>query len=180
MGVDLRLVAARVADGDTAAFRQIVDHTRAPLYRLAARLMGNLLDAEDVLQDAYVNAYRGLVQGQYDGRSKLETWLYRIVTNAGLDALRKRRPGAPPPAQEPRFDGLVQAETRVALHELESMLCQLVPQDRAALVLVALEGVNVKDAAHMLGCSEGAVEQRVVRARAALRAGQKEREAAHA
>ena len=53
MNVDLRLVAARVAGGDVAAFRPIVDHTRASLYRLAARLVGNLADAEDVLQDAY-------------------------------------------------------------------------------------------------------------------------------
>ena len=180
MGVDLRLVAARVADGDRAAFRQIVDHTRAPLYRLAARLMGNLLDAEDVLQEAYVNAFRALVDGQYDGRSKLETWLYRIVANAGVDALRKRRPGAAASAREPRFDGLVLAEARVALRELEAMLSQLSPQDRAALVLVAIEGLSVKAAAEMLDCSEGAVEQRLVRSRAALRAQRDEREAADA
>lgn len=176
--VDLRLVAARVKSGDAKAFRQLVDHTRAPLYRLAARLMGNLLDAEDVLQDAYVNAYRGLVDGRYDGRSKVETWLYRIVTNAGVDALRKRRPGGTPTHEEPRFDGLVQAETRVALRELDAMLSKLSAQERAAIVLVAVEGLSPKDAAEMLECSEGAIEQRLVRARAALRAGKKESEVA--
>jgi len=169
-----------VAHGDTAAFRQIVDHTRAPLYRLAARLMGNVLDAEDVLQDAYVNAFRGLVEGRYDGRSKLETWLYRIVTNAGVDALRKRHDGDGRAAHEPRFDGLVQAETRLALRELEQLLSKLTPQDRAALVLVAIEGMSMKAAAEILECSEGAVEQRMVRARAALRAGRTEREVADA
>ena len=89
--VDLRLVASRVSKGDVKAFRQIVDHTRAPLYRLAARMLGGVADAEDALQDAYVSAYRGLVDGRYDGRSKLETWLYRIVANTCIDQLRKRK-----------------------------------------------------------------------------------------
>ena len=57
---DLRFLAARVANGDDAAFRGIVDRTRAPMYRLAARLVGNLAEAEDALQEAYVDAYRAL------------------------------------------------------------------------------------------------------------------------
>ncbi len=167
--VDLRLVAARVAGGDVASFRPIVDHTRAPLYRLAARLVGNLADAEDALQDAYASAFRALVAGQYDGRSKLETWLYRIVTNACVDLLRKRRESKTDEAREPRFDGLVHAEARLALRELDTLLTSLQPLDRAALVLVAVEGLSAKDAAEALQCSEGAIEQRLVRARAALR-----------
>ncbi|WP_437570256.1 RNA polymerase sigma factor [Sorangium sp. So ce542] len=181
--VDLRLVAARVAGGDDAAFRQIVEHTRAPMYRLAARLVGDLAEAEDALQEAFVDAYRALREGRYDGRSKVETWLYRIVTNACLDALRRRR-GAPREARgsqaEPRFDGLVSAEARVALRELDALLAALPPQERAALVLVAVEGLPAKEAAAALGCSEGAVEQRLVRARAALRARRAEEEAPHA
>ncbi len=115
MTVDLRLVAARVASGDALAFRPIVDHTRVPLYRLAARLVGNLADAEDALQDAYASAFRALSEGRYDGRAKLETWLYRIVTNACVDLLRKRRERPSDEPREPRFDGLVRAEARVAL-----------------------------------------------------------------
>ncbi|WP_437634554.1 RNA polymerase sigma factor [Sorangium sp. So ce854] len=181
--VDLRLVAARVARGDDAAFRQIVDHTRAPMYRLAARLVGDLAEAEDALQEAFVDAYRALREGRYDGRSKVETWLYRIVTNACLDALRRRRDTpreAREASTEPRFDGLVSAEARVALRELDALLAGLPPQDRAALVLVAVEGLPAKEAAAALGCSEGAVEQRLVRARAALRARRTEEEAPHA
>ncbi|MBK9259971.1 MAG: RNA polymerase sigma factor [Polyangiaceae bacterium] len=169
MNVDLRLVAARVASGDVAAFRPIVDHTRAPLYRLAARLVGNLADAEDVLQDAYASAFRALLAGQYDGRSKVETWLYRIVANASVDLLRKRREKQSDDTHEPRFDGLVHAEARVALRELDALLKTLQPLDRAALVLVAVEGLSAKDAAEALGATEGAIEQRLVRARAALR-----------
>ena len=169
MTVDLRFLAARVAGGDDAAFRAIVDQTRAPLYRLAARLAGDLAEAEDALQEAYVDAYRALREGRWDGRSKVETWLYRIVTNAGIDALRRRREAEGAEAREARFDGEIAAEARIALRELDVMLADLAPQDRAALVLTAVEGLSAKAAAEALGCSEGAIEQRLVRARAALR-----------
>jgi RNA polymerase sigma-70 factor (ECF subfamily) len=168
--VDLRLVAARVAGGDAAAFRTIMEHTRAPLYRLAARLCGDLGDAEDALQDAYLDAFRALADRRWDGRAKVETWLYRIVTNACLDLLRRRKEAPRERASEPRFDGLVSAEARIALGELDALLAALPPQERAALVLVSVEGLSAKEAAHALDCSEGAIEQRLVRARAALRA----------
>ena len=177
MDVDLRFLAARVAKGDDAAFRGIVDRTRAPLYRLAARLCGDLGEAEDALQEAYVDAYRALREGRYDGRSKVETWLYRIVTNACVDALRRRREARGAEAREPHFDGLVAAEARVALRELDALLGDLAPQDRVALVLTTVEGLSAKAAADALGCSEGAIEQRLVRARAALRARQEREEA---
>ncbi len=171
MTVDLRFLAARVEKGDLAAFRGIVDHTRATMYRLAARIGGDLAEAEDTLQEAYMDAYRALREGRWDGKSKVETWLYRIVTNASIDALRKRREAGRDAREtrEPRFDGLVAAEARVALRELDEMLAELAPQDRAALVLTAVEGLTSRAAADALGCSEGALEQRLVRARAALR-----------
>jgi len=171
VSVDLRLVATRVAKGDVEAFRQIVDHTRAPLYRLAVRLIGDIAEAEDVLQDAYVSAFKALSDQRYDGRSKLETWLYRIVTNACLDALRKRRTRGPTTELKTdiAFEGHVHAEARVALVELDALLSQLSPQDRAAIILVAVEGLTVKAAADVMECSEGAVEQRLVRARSNLR-----------
>lgn len=178
MTVDLRLVAARVASGDLAAFRQVVDHTRAPLYRLAARMLGDVRDAEDALQDAYVSAYRGMREGRYDARSKVETWLYRIVTNACIDLLRKRKTREVQPEVDAKFDGHVTAEARVALRELDDLLSRLSPQDRAAIVLVGVEGLSIKEAAQALESTEGAVEQRVVRARAALRKGRREQEAA--
>lgn len=181
MSVDLRLVAARVAKGDGAAYRTIVEHTRAPLYRLAARLTGNLVEAEDVLQDAYLSGYRALTGGRYDGQARIETWLYRIVTNASIDALRKRKVRAEggEPASEPRFDGTVKAEARVALRELDALLAELAPQDRAALVLVSVEGLTAKEAAEALACTEGALEQRLVRARSTIRKAKAREEATH-
>ena len=177
MTVDLRLVAARVGKGDQAAFRQIVDLTRTPLYRLAARMLGNVADAEDALQDAYVSAFRGLREGRYDGRSKLETWLYRVVANTCIDQLRKRKPRADEAEREGRFDGLVTAEARVALRELDEMLASLSANERAAIVLCHVEGLTVKEAAETVGTTEGAMEQRLLRARSALRKKSAEEEA---
>ncbi len=81
--------------GDRAAFRSLVEHTAGDLFRLAARLLGNGADADEVLQDAYLKVFRALSDGQFDGRSAVRTWLYRVVTNTALDALRRRavRPG---------------------------------------------------------------------------------------
>ncbi len=90
MSADLKLMAARAADGDQPAFRAIVAHTQDRLYRLAARIMGNTADAEDVLQDAYIKAHRALTGGRFESRADVSTWLHRIVTNRAIDSLRAR------------------------------------------------------------------------------------------
>jgi RNA polymerase sigma-70 factor, ECF subfamily len=167
----LETAAARVADGDLAAFREVVSHTSATLYRLASRLMGSTADAEDSLQDAYLRAFDALRARRFDGRSDVRTWLYRIVTNACLDGLRRRRV-RPVPAgdlHEGSFDGQVPADARLALRELDRWLGELPADQRAALVLRFVEGLTSAEVAEILGCSEGAVEQRLVRARASLR-----------
>lgn len=168
---ELSQAAARVAQGDRAAFRIIVERSSGRLYRLGARMMGNTADAEDVLQDAYVRAFQALSSGSFDGRAGVQTWLYRIVTNACLDALRRRkvRPVAAADPPEGQFDGQLEADTRLALGELDRWLGDLNPDQRAVLVLKGVEGLTSPEIAEILECSEGAVEQRLVRARAALR-----------
>jgi RNA polymerase sigma-70 factor, ECF subfamily len=160
----------RVRAGDAAAFQQIVDATSARLVRLAARMLGNVIDAEDVVQEAYVKAYRGLMSGEFDGRANVSTWLYRIVTNQSIDAMRgrKRRPPPTDLADESTSD-LASAETKFALAELEDWMRDLPPDQRATLVLKAVEGLTSPEIAEVLQCSEGAVEQRLVRARSTLR-----------
>ncbi|MEI9953669.1 MAG: sigma-70 family RNA polymerase sigma factor [Pseudomonadota bacterium] len=81
----------RVLSGDRSAFQQIVDATSQKLVRLGARIMGNQADAEDVVQEAYVKAYRALTAGEFDRRSSTNTWLYRIVVNGAIDAKRSRQ-----------------------------------------------------------------------------------------
>jgi len=160
----------RVRAGDAAAFQRIVDATSARLVRLAARMLGNVIDAEDVVQEAYVKAYRGLMAGEFDGRANVSTWLYRIVTNQSIDAMRsrKRRPQPTDLADESTSD-LASAEMKLALAELSDWMSDLPPDQKAALVLKAVEGLTSPEIAEVLQCSEGAVEQRLVRARGALR-----------
>jgi RNA polymerase sigma-70 factor, ECF subfamily len=162
---------ARFLKGDRAAFQELVDATSARLVRLGARMLGNVADAEDVVQEAYVKAYRSLLDGQFDRRAKVETWLYRIVVNTAIDARRKRA------RHEPAVEGVEETltgdeapiEARLALAEIADWLGELPPDQQAALVLKAVEGRESAEIAEILGCSEGAVEQRLVRARAALR-----------
>ncbi len=160
---------ARVQAGDRGAFAEWVEASAPRVRRLAARLLGDLDDAEDVLQEAYVRAHAALIARKFDGRASAETWLYRIVTNLAISELRarrRRRPLEPLPTER---DGRPELEARLALRELGALVDQLPPEQRAALILKELEERTAPEIAALLGCSEGAVEQRLVRARAALR-----------
>ena len=154
-------------------FERVVERTGDALVRYAARLLGSVADAEDVVQESYVKAHRALTGGRFDGRASLKTWLYRIVTRTAIDHKRSRkraeRLANSDHVLDAAFDGGAQAESHVALRELEDWLATLPVEQRSALVLQSLEGFTNREIAGILECSEGAVEQRLVRARAALR-----------
>ena len=76
--------------GDRVEFSRLVEATHANIYRLALKMLGNQQDAEDVLQETFLKAYRHM--NGFDGRSKLSTWLFRIATNEALMVLRRHRP----------------------------------------------------------------------------------------
>jgi RNA polymerase sigma-70 factor (ECF subfamily) len=167
----LRDAAQRVVRGDAAAFRHIVEQTSDRLVRLALRILGDRSEAEDVVQEAFVNAHRALSQNRFDFRAGIETWLYRVVTHAAVDAARGRarrqrlveKLDVATPSAE--FD----IEAHLALQRLSDWLGQLPKEQAEALVLKAVEGLSSAEVAQILQCSEGAVEQRLVRARATLR-----------
>ena len=150
--------------------REIVQATSDQLVRVAARVIGDMAEAEDVVQESYISAYQALTQGQFDRRSHLSAWLRRIVINRAIDALRSRR-------RRPRLDDSIEAgwdgaasiDSRVALVELGDWMDELVPEQRVTLVLSVFEGMSNLEIAQAMGCSEGAVEQRLVRARVVLR-----------
>lgn len=169
---DLEAAAGRVVAGDAQAFGEIVERTSHELVRLAARLVGSMPDAEDVVQDAYVRAYQALAAGRFDGRSSVKTWLYQIVTHRAIDVLRAtaRRPQASDQLDELSTATAMAPEAHLALLELSEWLEVLPAEQRAAVVLQSVQGFSSKETADILGCSEGAVEQRLVRARATLRA----------
>lgn len=168
---DLQEDVDALVRGDPAAFRRLVLATSQRLVRLAARITGSVEDGEDVVQEAYVKAHRALAEGRFDGRSRLETWLYRIVANSAIDALRagRKRPKALDTIPEPTWDGAGAAEARVALAELDELLRGLPPEQRAALVMKGIEGLSSSEIAEIMNTTEGAVEQRLVRARATLK-----------
>lgn len=163
----------RVAAGEPAAFAAIVVATTPRLHRLAARIMADADEAEDVLQEAYLRAFDALVDRRFDGRSGAYTWLYRIVANAAVDALRKRRRRTrrldPDGELDAPVDGEERLAARAALRELGALLGDLPAEQRTTVVLKELEGLSSNEVAEVMDCSVGAVEQRLVRARAALR-----------
>ena len=163
--------AQRVKNGEFSAFKDIVEATSAQLVRVAARIVGDMAEAEDVVQESYISAFQALSEGSFDGRSTVVTWLRRIVVNRSIDALRsrRRRPVLDDVRVEGSWVGSASIETGVALSEMNAWMDILSPEQRVTLVLSVMEGLSNAEIAEHLGCSEGAVEQRLVRARVALR-----------
>lgn len=163
-----RLVVARARRGDHRAFAQIIDHYDHRLRGLAYRLLGDRDRMDDVLQEAYVKAFRSLPR--FKGESALGTWLYRIVYNACVDDLRSRK------ATVSLDEGLERADTRpdpadvaVGRRDLAAALNTLPPDQRAAVLLVDAYGFDYNEAADVLGVAAGTIGSRLSRARTSLR-----------
>ena len=163
-------VLERARAGDHAAFRDMVRLYDPGLRSLAFRLLGDPGRMDDVLQEAYVKAYRSV--GSFRGDSSLRTWLYRITYNACLDDIRRRSR-----VTELSMDAAVDrpapgpgpADRAVLRSGLAAALAALPPDQRAAVLLVDAEGFDYAAAGKVLGVAEGTVASRVSRARAALR-----------
>jgi RNA polymerase sigma-70 factor (ECF subfamily) len=119
------LVAAAAA-GDHDAFRMLVEPIRRELHLLSYRMLGSFHDAEDVLQDAQLKAWRGL--NAYDGRASFRTWMFKVVMNTSLDALRtRRRRVLPQDVSSVRDPGLGLGEQRLDIAWLEPYPDSLLP-----------------------------------------------------
>ena len=178
---DADLLRAHV-DGDTEAFGLLFARHRDRLWAVALRTMGNPDDAADGLQDGLVAAYRRA--GSFRGEAAVTTWLHRVVVNACLDRIRASRSRR----AEPLPDDLEEYERRGSLSsaapEAEdpaelavrgdrrravlTALATLPAEQRAALVLVDMEGYPVAEVAAMLDCAVGTVKSRCSRGRARL------------
>ncbi|MER5446062.1 sigma-70 family RNA polymerase sigma factor [Streptomyces sp. NPDC002766] len=171
-GTDDALLAVRAAEGDEDAFARLVRWHAPALLRLAAGLLGNRAEAEDAVQDAFLNAWRRLPE--FQGRSAFGTWMYRIVTNRCLNVLRARRPVTPLdaagdlPAAEHTASPARITEAREAVRELREALGRLSPEQRACWVLRELDGRSYEFIADTVGISQDAVRARVFRARRCL------------
>ena len=156
---------------DDAAFRALVEQTYGTSLRLARRIVAHEADAADVVQESYVRAYVALRAGQFrSDATGLGSWLRSIVTRASLDALRVRQR-----RREAGDDGLDEVVAPTATggsvdrRDLERAIADLPTEQRTAFVLREVEGFSLSETAAALGCTVGAVEQRVIRAWAGLK-----------
>ena len=161
---DLDLLRAHVA-GDKQAFGELFHRNRDRLWAVALRTLGDREEAADALQDALLSAYRAAPR--FRGEAAVTTWLHRIVINACLDRLRRRqaRPTVPLPEVEAAPAPLPDQDTALVVR---AALTQLPMEQRAALVLVDLEGYSVAEAAELLNIAQGTVKSRCARGRARL------------
>ena len=180
MSEELELVK-RAASGEESAFEQLVLQYQKPVYNLALRMSGNEDDAFDLAQEAFLNAWRGLKDFQF--QSSFSTWLYRLTSNVCLSYLRakKRRstvstvfldadeeetelviPDSAPLPEE----RLIRKEDR---SEVEQAMNELEVEYREALSLSVFAGLSYEQIAQVQGVKEGTVKSRIFRAREKIR-----------
>jgi RNA polymerase sigma-70 factor, ECF subfamily len=166
----------RAKKGDLRAFESLVRDYQADVWRFAYHLTRNRATAEDVTQEAFLKAYRGL--GSYKGQAKFTSWLLRIVRNCAVDAYRKTRKETPTERQQERADRpspSPAAEERVRINQA---IRRLPLSLREPFVTIEVLGYSYQEAAVILGLRVGTVKSRMHRARAALIESLTDREAA--
>ena len=168
--------------GNPEEFSRLVETYSSKIYRLATKMLNQQQDAEDVLQETFLKAYRGLKS--FDGRSKISTWLFRIATNEALMVIRRKHPdtvsidepieteeGEQEPVQIIDWcclpeDELLSEETR---GKLDAAVDKLPERLRVVFVLRDINDLSTHETAEVLGLSETAVKTRLSRARLRLR-----------
>jgi len=168
--------------GEAAAYEQLIEQYAEVVYRTAYRLLQNPHDAEDAMQETFLTVYLRI--NEFEGKARLSSWLYRIVTNKALDILRKR--SRKTDAATDSIDDLSEdaaelladqaavlpedwAERRETAALIREGLESLSPSLRAAFVLFEMEGLSMDEVASALNISTSAAKVRVHRARRALR-----------
>ena len=173
-------VLARARQGDSDAFRALVETHSRQVFRLAFRMTGNEQDAEDVVQESFLRAYRQL--GRFESRANFGTWLYRIVSNCSVDLMRSRQArhdqvrgdsldqeGALelPAADAPNPER--QAQSAEIDRRVQDALRDLSPLERAAFTLRHYEGRSIEEISATLGLGISAAKHSVFRAVKKLR-----------
>jgi RNA polymerase sigma-70 factor (ECF subfamily) len=179
-----RGLVARCRSGDPQAFARLVALHEGMVYNLAARLLGDDEEGKDVAQNVFLHVYRKL--GQFEGRSSLKTWIYRITVNQCHNRRRwwrSRRRERQEPLDEvatgpeaarladksPRSNPYAETHRRERARRVQEALLRLSFDHRAVLVLREIEGQSCEAIAQALGVATGTVKSRLSRAREALR-----------
>jgi len=172
---DVAHLVTAARDGDREAFDELVRVTYAESFTLALRLTGNEEDARDVVQEAYIRAFRGL--SRFRGDAQFSTWMYRITANCASTHLGRRRrhhhheldEEVAVPDPRPEHDPAAAAEASLLRDRLEAAIADLPPRLRAVVVLRDTYDMNHAEIADELGISESAAKVRLHRARRKLR-----------
>ena len=155
----------------------LVDSHSRPVFRLAFRMTGNEQDAEDIVQETFLRAYRAL--DRFDPQAQVSTWLYAIASNCAIDLLRRRKRRGP--QVELDRDGHAEPagaepgpERRAVHRELgarvQAELGRLAPKERVAFTLRHFEDLSIREIADLMGTPEGSVKNNIFRAVRKLRA----------
>jgi RNA polymerase sigma-70 factor (ECF subfamily) len=166
----------RARDGDLRAFESLVRDYQADVWRFAYHLTRNRTTAEDVTQEAFLRAYRGL--GSYKGQAKFTSWLLRIVRNCAIDLYRKTRRETPAPPDESIGDRGSSSRAAEDRARINDAIRRLPMPLREPFVVIEILGFSYQEASVILGMRIGTVKSRMHRARAALIESLVEREAA--
>ena len=174
----------RAREGDREAFGRLVQRHQRRVYAAALHILGNHSDADDVTQESFVRAYRGLAT--FDGRADFFTWLYRITVNTALNALRGGKRGAalshrgtteaahvggrPESLGNAVQDPAQKAQLSADVHRVLTAISELSAPLRVTIVLATIEELPHKQIAEILDIPEGTVAWRVNEARKLLRA----------
>ncbi len=174
--------AEQARHGDQNAFRVLVERHSQPVFRLAFRMTGNEQDAEDVVQETFLRAYKQI--HRFDGRSAFGTWVYRICANCSLDMIRARKSRKEQPTAASDDDYTANWLERLAAHDpsperltqsgeiadlIEPALQSLTETERTAFVLRHYEGCDIEEIARTLGVQNNAAKHSVFRAVQKLR-----------
>jgi RNA polymerase sigma-70 factor (ECF subfamily) len=172
-----RTLVSRAQAGDVAAFEQLASAHTDRVYAVVLRLVGDRGEAEDIVQEALLRAWRAI--GRFQRRATFATWLHRIAVNEANRALGKRAPAShnvpiddedlrlsAPPHQGPART----AERGELRRSLEAAIAELAPPYRTALVLRDIEGLSTRQAAAIAGVGEAAFKSRLHEARSRVRA----------
>lgn len=170
-GLDDATLVARARDGDMESYEQLVVRYQGQMFRLAVKMLADRGEAEDVVQEAFLGAWRRLPQLNDD--AAFIGWLYRMTTNRCLNVLRARRPQADvdlETAESPRTDirpeHAVQISTQLAA--LDDALQVLTAEQRACWLLREVDGLSYEQIGEIVGANTTAVRGRIARARAHL------------
>jgi RNA polymerase sigma-70 factor (ECF subfamily) len=175
MALDLADLVTAAKSGDRSAFDKLVQATYADAYTLAFRLTGNEEDARDVVQDAYLRAYKGIKR--FRGDAQFSTWLYRITANCASTTMAKRSRDRHDDLdsdselidERPDHDPQIRAEASMDRRLVSDAVADLPPRLRAVVVLRDIYDLPHDAIAAELGISEAAAKVRLHRARKKLR-----------